>query len=483
MKTTTRIIAVSLAASLTFVSYAKQEVMDNGNADSVGEVRTIAVSFANGSTKSALDGLHPKFVAGDVIKISNCGAYEDCTVSIDGSGNASITTSLTGALKMVYPAIAAKMSGNAIEGVIVPTVQDGSFASANICKASIAEGAIEASFENQTAIFKLYAPAKVDERGVDYVAKSLAIKSIGENNIADGCKEITLGDGTSTIFADENGFYYVSVLPGETASNLYVCAGAGARKLTGNDAITKNSLYSVALPVLNGHEYVEITMTVGETTKTYKWATMNIGAKIPEDYGDYFAWGETEGRTAVTTGPAAFAAKPFNWANAPFNNCSSSFDAAYFIEHKSEWLDGNDTNGYSLKPEYDAANVNWGGIWRMPTSAEFKAMKDATFWAWDATDGGYYVFAPNPATDAGKINTQGTGKYIKTSALLFFPAAGYGAFANIGYAGSYGSYWSSTLYSSYPGNAYDLFLYGNVVYLLDYGELRICGLSVRPISD
>ena len=463
MKTAIRIMAAGLAASLALVSCAKQDAMDNGSTSPAGGARTIAVSFANASVKSSLgeDGLTPKFVATDVIKVSNGSATEDCTVEIDGSGNASITTELTGALTMVYPAAAAKMNGNAIEGVLVPTVQDGTFASANICKATIAEKATEASFENQTAIFKLPVPAKDDEKGVDYVVKSLAVKSIGENNIAEGSKEIKVGDGTSTIAA-ENGFYYVSVLPGETSSNLYVCAGAGARKLTGADAIAKNKIYSVALPVLNGHEYVEITMTVGETTKTYKWATMNVGATTvtgTTSYGKLYSWGNIDGQSGDSFDPA-------------FTNANYKNTEGYKI---------NNTDYLWDKTKHDAAYNEWGGAWRMPTggsAGEFAALKAATYWKWE--DEGYYVYTPNPATDAGKINSNGTGTYSKSNALLFFPAAGRATGASRYNAGSFGIYCSSTWFGS--SFAYYLFV-GSSGVIPECYDTRYDGFSVRPVSD
>ena len=447
--------ALALAASLALVSCAKQDAIENGSTSPADGVRTIAVSFANSSTKSTLDGFQPYFAAGDVIKVSNGTTAVDCEVEVDGD-KATISTTLTGALTMVYPSTAAKMNGNAIDGILVPTVQDGTFASANICKAEIAAGATSATFENQTAIFKLSVPAKVDEKGVDYVAKSL--KVISKNgNIADGSKEIKVGDGTSPVTADENGFYYVSVLPGETASNLYVCAGAGARKLTGDDAIAVNKMYSVALPVLNGHEYVEMTMTVGETTKTYKWATMNIGATTPEDYGHYFAWGETTGHKANSEITGFEDGHSFDWAHNPFNNGSSSINDTYFNAHKSEWL----TDENILKPEYDAANVNWGGSWRMPTKAESDALKLITDKAWNATNKGY-TFGVSPAQ-------------------IFLPVAGFGFGTVINGAGNYGSYWSSSLFTEDPYNAFELYFDNGSVNTNDCIG-RHCGLSVRPFS-
>ena len=140
---------------------------------------------------------------------------------------------------------------------------------------------------------------------------------------------------------------------------------------------------------------------------------------------------------------------------------------------------GNPDDKLVLDLEDDAAHANWGGTWRMPTNAEFKALLDATYWAWNSTDKGYYVYAPNPATDAGKVNS-GTGTYDKSSALLFFPAAGYGD-ASLNDAGSDGDYWSSSLFSSDPRNAYGVWFLSSFV--TQNGTTRYHGRSVRPLSD
>ena len=217
-------------------------------------------------TKTELDGFQPKFVANDKILVSNGTSKQECTVSVKG-GVATISTELEGPLTAVYPSTAAKMNGsnpNQIDGIKVPTEQDGTFASANICKAEIPADATSATFENQTAIFKLQIPS--DSEG--YAAKSVKATS-GVANIADGSKTITVSDGTSSVIGAD-GYCYVAVLPGETASHMTVGAGCGCRSLTGDDVIAINKIYTIALPVKDGHEYVEIG---GK-----KWATMNVGA-------------------------------------------------------------------------------------------------------------------------------------------------------------------------------------------------------------
>ena len=92
-------------------------------------------------------------------------------------------------------------------------------------------------------------------------------------------------------------------------------------------------------PIINGHEYVDLGLSV-------KWATCNIGAETPWDYGDYFAWGETEPKDDYSSG-----------------NCLT-----YGIELP-------DISG---DPEYDAARAGWGGTWRMPTGTEMDELISLT---------------------------------------------------------------------------------------------------------
>ena len=115
----------------------------------------------------------------------------------------------------------------------------------------------------------------------------------------------------------------------------------------------------------------------------------------------------------------------------------------------------------------------------MPTSAEFKALKAATYWAWDATDMGYYVFAPDASNTAGKI-VEETNGLTKADALLFFPAAGYGNGGNLSYVGSSGRYWSGSQPSDDTGKAHQMsFDNSDVGPQLD--NSRSNGRSVRPV--
>ena len=441
MKTAIRIMAAGLAASLALVSCAKQEAMDNGSTSPAGGARTIAVSFANASVKSELNGLQPKFVATDVIKVSNgTDAPVDCTVEIDGSGNASITTELTGALTMVYPAAAAKMNGNAIEGVLVPTVQDGTFASANICKAIIAEKATSASFENQTAVFCITPGAGASTKYVELITAGAEIaNSVPAGSEYDTMHKIHVASASAAPV-------YVSILvpEGLKIRDLSFADGSNMKTLKDDtDAIAVNSLYTVTNENWS-RPYVEIN--------GLKWATMNIGATSSTDAGKYFAWGDVTGQTPS----GSTFSTPFKWAHAPFNNGRSIYNASYFESVK----DTECPNGI-LALKNDAANVNWGGSWRMPTKAEFDALVSETK-VWDSTNKGY-TFGTSPNT-------------------IFLPAAGYGNDTVLVFAGDFGNYWSSSLYTDNPKSAYNLYFLSTGVASTGSNE-RCLGQSVRALSE
>ena len=177
-----------------------------------------------------------------------------------------------------------------------------------------------------------------------------------------------------------------------------------------------------------------------------KWANMNVGAITPEDYGDHFAWGETEPKSnyAVTT---------YKLSNGTWNTLTKyNFNSSY----------GTVDNKIVLDPEDDAAHVNWGGSWRMPTLEECDELIYKCTWTWTTQNGvnGRLVTGPN-------------GKSI------FLPAAGYRYDVDLARAGSDGYYWSSSLNTDYPNFAYFVDFSSGYV---GRGYLtRYYGRSVRPV--
>ena len=190
------------------------------------------------------------------------------------------------------------------------------------------------------------------------------------------------------------------------------------------------------------------------------WATRNVGASSPEDYGDYFAWGETRG---YKTGKRIFYWNSYEWCNDDeaklTKYCNNSKKGnKHFIDKKTE-----------LDLEDDAAYVNWGREWRIPTIEQIQELKEKCSWSWTTYKGvkGYLV--------RGK-----SGKSI------FFPAAGWRDISSFVDIHSYGYYWSRSLltFSIYT-NSFDprfshfLFLASNEV--SEGNMYRYGGLSIRPV--
>ena len=126
-----------------------------------------------------------------------------------------------------------------------------------------------------------------------------------------------------------------------------------------------------------------------------------------------------------------------------------------------------DNNGFTdnktvLDLEDDAATVNWGGLWRMPTVAEMIELREKCTWNWTTQNGveGYKVVGPNGNS-------------------IFLPAAGYMGYSSLGDVGSYGSYWSSSLGTSNP--YYACSVYFNSRYVSRDYDSRYYGHSVRPV--
>ena len=195
----------------------------------------------------------------------------------------------------------------------------------------------------------------------------------------------------------------------------------------------------------NGHDYVDLGLSV-------KWATCNVGATTPEGYGDYFAWGETQPRDY------------YYWDSYKYCNGSSTIMTKYCTKSGYGTVDNKTT----LEFTDDAARVNWGGAWRMPTKAEQDELRNTSncTWTWTTQKGvnGYKV--------TSKINGNS----------IFLPAAGYRSNDNLNSAGSYGYYWSSSL-DTYSNNyAYYVYFSSSIVVWGNY-YYRYYGRSVRAVCE
>ena len=182
-----------------------------------------------------------------------------------------------------------------------------------------------------------------------------------------------------------------------------------------------------------------------------RWASCNVGATSPEGYGDDFAWGETETKT------------DYSWATYKYANGSNRTLTKYCS--KARYGDNDFTDNKTvLEPEDDAAHVNWGEDWRMPTHAEWTELRNNCTWTWTTQNGvnGYQV--------TSKANSNS----------IFLPAAGDRYGTSLSDAGSDGYYSSASLNDYTPSNAWCLRFASGYMYGDNFP--RHGGRPVRPVE-
>ena len=252
------------------------------------------------------------------------------------------------------------------------------------------------------------------------------------------------GNGIFLPISKEDRCYW-SANSAEETNNAYVCgvfnsnvkrfciynaerfSGHRVRPVINKQSVIREEKASNPTPPtnsINGHEYVDLGLSV-------KWATCNVGASSPSDYGSYYAWGETSTKNDYSRNTYKY------YENGNYVNIGQSISGT----------------------QYDVARAHWGGTWRLPTKAEFQELIDKCSWTWTSQNGvnGYKV----------------TGKNGKS---IFLPAAGWRNGTLLGNAGGTGNYWIGTNHKEYA-------------YGFGFGK-RLVGLnclhdghSVRPVSE
>ena len=187
----------------------------------------------------------------------------------------------------------------------------------------------------------------------------------------------------------------------------------------------------------NGHSWVDLGLPSG-----LKWATCNVGANYPEEYGQYFACGETSPKTEYTED------------NCPTYGLSiSELQSQGYIDSEGNFM-----------PQYDAVTANWGRDWRMPTYYELDELSTNCTWTWSTQNSvnGYKVTGPSGAS-------------------IFLPAEGFFNGSSLYYAGNNGNYWSSTPYEN--GSYYTFGLsFDSSNQAVDFKRRNI-GRGVRPVIE
>lgn len=276
-------------------------------------------------------------------------------------------------------------------------------------------------------------------------------------------EKLTLGlNNVTTTEANQTIVLYMMVAPGnlsahtltftveDDAGKTYLKTAAGM-----NMVATYAYDYSLSLedkyPSHMGHEYANLGVVVDG--KPIYWATCNVGAESPEDYGLYFAWGSSRGYSSNSR-------HDFDWDTDALNDDLEEYDGSYF----ESIMDDVCPNGI-LALNWDAAHNKWGGDWRMPTKEELAGLVEQCTWTWNSDKKGYTVEGSNGIS-------------------IFLPAAGECHLTILSLAGSVGYYWSSSLvvdegYYRYRA-AYNLSMSVHGIDPISYRE-RYHGLPIRPV--
>lgn len=217
------------------------------------------------------------------------------------------------------------------------------------------------------------------------------------------------------------------------------------------------TIYTRSTGQENGSTWVNLGLSV-------MWATCNVGATTPEEYGDYYAWGEVLKKTDVSLTPR----ENYKYADAELEQMEWVYKLTKYCNFSSYGKNHFTDNKTTLEPDDDAAHVHWGGNWRMPTSAEWEELEENCTWTWTKQNG----------IDGKLVTSKVNGNSI------FLPATG-GHFPR-GFcdAGTEGYYWSSSLYCNDPNNAW----YGHFAWrMINKNTIHVLylsranAISVRPV--
>lgn len=192
---------------------------------------------------------------------------------------------------------------------------------------------------------------------------------------------------------------------------------------------------------LNEHDWVDLGLPSGTL-----WATCNVGASRPNDYGNYYAWGETNPK------------RDYSWETYKFSSNSEESMTKYCTDASWSYY-GTTDNIRVLQSQDDAATVNWGAGWRTPTKNQWEELGIYCEWKWIIN--GYKVIGDNGNS-------------------IFLPSAGYYLDYDSNQSGKWGNYWSSSLIEDAPYRAWCLTFSSHDYHIGDYR--RRCGASVRAVT-
>lgn len=299
----------------------------------------------------------------------------------------------------------------------------------------------ETIVEQKSAVIMLVldCSSSLEDSGLDQIKQTVKtfIDALYKNSSPDYCRitfDANGGSGNmSTQMIKKGESTYLNTNTFMPSNNNYYFAGwntkadgsgtsfSNEKNVSFNTNTTLYAQWRISSGTENGYEWVDLGLPSG-----LKWATCNVGASSPEEYGSYFAWGETTTKSN-------------------YNNSTYTYSS----------------NPTTLPLNQDAAAVKMGGSWRMPTKAELGELRAECTWKWTTQN----------SVKGDLVTSKTNGNSI------FLPAAGRRYNSDLLKAGSYGYYWSSSWRSS--SYAYNFYSYSTSAYTDD--EYRYYGLSVRGV--
>ena len=483
------------ALLLAFVACNKieTEITPAGQSSAEGITITATLAPKTADTKAVSEGTNKIEVSwaqnehiAILYEVSGTKYVADATIkSVDAGGSATIEFTVVDgtpdntACTLVYPLAAAKDDHTDVkDAATLLAAQDGTLnadldvrVGAGTIQTTTPGLSVTTQPEAQFAIFKFTV------RGADGTtvisAKPLTV-TIGTQDYV-----ITPATATDVLYAA------LPAVSGEKVSfdatdgsdRTYTCAKLSA-------SFEAGKYYQSTLKM---SEYVDLGTGV-------KWATCNVGAENPWDYGDYFAWGATmpyykAGHSQDSPCNDWIDGKDgYNWKSYPFMEDGQSswkritkytfadgqtdgtrwYDGTTFKGDNGDGVEHRDFASYGYAD--DAARANWGGKWRTPTDAEWTWLRENCTWTWTND------YLGDGSNKAGRIVTSNVNGNV-----IFLPAAGYRYDNHLINAGVYGNYWSSSLNEFSSDGARDVYFNGTDV--SRYGDRRYYAQSVRPVTE
>ena len=536
----------AVCAMLTFASCGNDIELTEAQAPVKGEYKvTITASQESSATRTAVDGSNVVWQTGDAITVFD-GAGENCSFEIVkgvgttlGEFDGTITVTEPKKYSAVYPLepdagilsaaqlvedniisaddvdeSAVYIGGLTLSGEQVAT-PNGFDPLAAIMTArndnadkitSTSEDLSLGTFKHVCAFVKVTTTEPYDKitftaNGGDSIAGGF-VAQVG----ADGVSKVIPTDPTCTVSlvpAVEGtkiaaGTYFIAILPGALEEGFTMsCTSIDSE----NDEVTTMvRSYNATTSAFSRHNAVNMgTVEEGVTAATWtrntqkyvdlglsvKWATCNVGATTPTGYGDYFAWGEVEQKNDYSW-------ETYKWCE------NSETSMTKYCTNSSKGIVDNKT---VLELADDAAHRNWGGVWRMPTAAEFNELRNDCYWEWtegyDDTDvKGYIIYQVKSDDDKGikkekDSDVTPTASYnINDDNHIFLPAAGLKMYKRVDNLNSVCDYWGASLGMHYwskttgagcnlkdSERAYNMYASS----YWDWSGNRYPGESVRPV--